>query len=138
MHRWHGHLLPMNYPWSQWPELTEQAVPEFRRRVEYSEMNIAFLAIIQSVSASGLSDQFVASWSPLGRLSVALAAFEPTLREEITVRGDMPLHWVSPGSIRIYHESYSGMVDDIESPIVDAVPLFWRFVAEKFGIYYAL
>ena len=34
----------------------------------------------------------------------------------------------------IEHESATGHLDRIERPSGEAVPLFWRFVIEKFGI----
>jgi hypothetical protein len=32
------------------------------------------------------------------------------------------------------HLSLTGRNDRIERPIAEAIPLFWRFVIEKFGI----
>lgn len=38
------------------------------------------------------------------------------------------------GWVAIEHLSHSGRNDRIERPVAEAVPLFWRFVLEKFGI----
>ncbi len=39
-----------------------------------------------------------------------------------------------PGQVQIAHRTVSGHPDVITRPTSDAVPLFWRFVLEKFGI----
>ncbi|MCW2749899.1 MAG: hypothetical protein JWR83_1009, partial [Aeromicrobium sp.] len=43
---------------------------------------------------------------------------------------------ISPSflGIIIRHQSTTGLDDTITRPAPDAVPLFWRFMSEKFGI----
>lgn len=41
---------------------------------------------------------------------------------------------VRPGTVVVEHLSTTGRDDRVERPVSDAVPLFWRFVTEKFGI----
>lgn len=68
----------------------------------------------------------------MGDLYVAVESIEPDLRDHIRV---WDTSWgVAPGLVRISHEAYSGLVETIERPSSDALPLFWRFVREKFGI----
>jgi len=38
------------------------------------------------------------------------------------------------GNVMITHASATGREDRIERPFADAVPLFWRFAIEKFGV----
>ncbi|WP_116951418.1 hypothetical protein [Jiangella endophytica] len=38
------------------------------------------------------------------------------------------------GNVLIVEESVTGHDDSIERPAAEAVPLFWRFMIEKFGI----
>jgi hypothetical protein len=38
------------------------------------------------------------------------------------------------GHVRIEHLSRTGYHEDIERPQEEAVPLFWRFMMEKFGV----
>jgi len=41
---------------------------------------------------------------------------------------------VGPGAVLIEHRSCTGHDDRIVRPASEAVPLFWRFMIEKFGI----
>lgn len=38
------------------------------------------------------------------------------------------------GWVAVEHPTHTGRNDRIERPAAEAVPLFWRFVVEKFGI----
>ncbi|MFC7597545.1 hypothetical protein ACFQU3_19675 [Terrabacter sp. GCM10028922] len=38
------------------------------------------------------------------------------------------------GHVLIEHLSVTGHDDKIERPVAEAVPLFWRFMIEKFGV----
>jgi hypothetical protein len=42
--------------------------------------------------------------------------------------------WVGPSGVLTEHRSVSGRDDVIARPSEEAVPLFWRFMIEKFGI----
>jgi len=53
----------------------------------------------------------------------------------IAVRAPGSLREPSPGHVIIEHRSCTGHNDLIERPVADAVPLFWRFVITKYGIY---
>jgi len=138
LYRRDGGLWPSSYPWYTWSELEDNFLENFQRWAGYSETYLAALAIIESVSNSGLSDRFVANSGWLDpTLRVALADLDARERDAISIPGNM---WgnssPSKGCVRIQHESFSGKVEDIQRPIADAVPLFWRFVSEKFGIDY--
>jgi hypothetical protein len=45
-----------------------------------------------------------------------------------------PVSRAQPEHVLIEHVSLTGHDDRIERPAVDAVPLFWRFMSEKFGV----
>jgi hypothetical protein len=36
--------------------------------------------------------------------------------------------------VRIVHHPLVGLADDIIRPVDEAVPLFWRFMIEKYGV----
>ncbi|MFT3832411.1 MAG: hypothetical protein QM711_03700 [Micropruina sp.] len=38
------------------------------------------------------------------------------------------------GTVRIEHLSSSGRLERVDRPAAEAVPLFWRFMREKFGV----
>ena len=52
----------------------------------------------------------------------------------VVVRGESGVGKVRPGHVRIEHLPLVGLEDSIERPVSEAVPLFWRFIREKYGI----
>jgi hypothetical protein len=58
---------------------------------------------------------------------------EPPL-DAIVVRAPGSLYPPSSGNVLIEHLSVTGRNDRVERPAAEAVPLFWRFVIDKFGI----
>jgi hypothetical protein len=121
--------------WNSWADFQVVGVPVFREWSENSVVYLAHLAIIASVIESGVADQFVVRFGqPQRDLRFGVSSVEARFRDSIVVCG---LDWRDPsatGRVRIWHASFTGLVDDIERPIAEAVPLFWQFVAEKFGI----
>ena len=53
----------------------------------------------------------------------------------VAVRAPGSLRPPQTGQVLIEHLAVSGHNDRIERPATDAVPLFWRFMLEKFGIH---
>ncbi len=74
-----------------------------------------------------------------------LAGFT-SMHDLLVVAKPIPQHWtpvkvlapnapfLPQGMVRIEHLSASGRLECIERPVGEAVPLFWRFVKEKFGV----
>jgi hypothetical protein len=122
--------------WISWADFQVNGVPVLREWSGTSGVYLAHLAIIASVTESGMADQFVVGFGqPQQDLRFAVKSVEARFRDSIVVCG---LDWRDPpstGLVRIWHASFTGLADDIERPIAEAVPLFWQFVAEKFGIY---
>ena len=52
----------------------------------------------------------------------------------VAVRAPSSLAKVSDGCVLIEHLSIKGRNDRIVRPVAEAVPLFWRFMIEKFGV----
>lgn len=52
----------------------------------------------------------------------------------VIVRSPVSVMPPPQGMVVIEHTSLSGWTDRIERPVAEAVPLFWRFMAEKFGV----
>jgi hypothetical protein len=127
---------PETSRWNSWADFQVVGVPVFREWSENSGVYLAHLAIIASVTESGMADQFVVGFGqPQRDLRFGVRSVEARYRDSIVIRG---LDWRDPpstGRVRIWHASFTGLVDDIERPIAEAVPLFWQFIAEKFGIY---
>ena len=53
----------------------------------------------------------------------------------VVVRAPGSLHPPRAGCVLVEHLTGTGRDDRIESPTADAVPLFWRFMIEKFGVH---
>jgi hypothetical protein len=125
--------------WYSWHDFQQRPAADYaaatvRKWADESEYYLPHVAIIDSIASSGIADQFVVGIGSMDNLRFALEATEPGLRDPIVICGRA---WTpaSPGHVRIRHESFSGKVDDIERPASDAVRLFWRFAAEKFGVH---
>lgn len=119
--------LPDDSKWSsEWNEarecLTEMG-PDFAYEVE----------IIDSITASGVSDQLVFKTS-MHDLWIAQAPVRPGPTEFIQIHAPSSLLRSQSGRVVIEHRSFGGNDDRIERPASEAVPLFWRFSAEKFGV----
>jgi len=52
----------------------------------------------------------------------------------VAVRSPVSTVRVADGHVVVEHPSRTGYDDRIERPVADTVPLFWRFMIEKYGI----
>ena len=53
----------------------------------------------------------------------------------VVVRAPISIRPPTAGCVLIEHLTATGLDDKIEGPTADAIPLFWRFMIEKFGVY---
>jgi hypothetical protein len=53
----------------------------------------------------------------------------------VAVRGPSSLRGAESGMVAIEHLSVTGRNGRIERPISETIPLFWRFMIEKYGIH---
>lgn len=84
--------------------------------------------LAESIRDSAVADELAGATS-MHDLVVAIApASEPPF-DVLRIRGSS-----RPGFVRIEHESLTGHDDVVERPVADVLPLFWRFVNDKFGI----
>ena len=89
--------------------------------------------IVRSVRTSGHEAELAGLTSMHDLLVVATPV--PDLPYDcIAVRAPGSLHRPPAGYVRIEHLAVSGRNDSIDRPVAEAVPLFWRFVWEKFGV----
>jgi hypothetical protein len=89
--------------------------------------------IVDSVMASGMTENLAACTSMHDRLVVPTPVSDPPY-DYVAVRAPSSLRTPHDGCVLIEHLSVTGRDDVIERPVADAVPLFWRFMIEKFGI----
>ena len=84
-------------------------------------------AIVGSVVATGATAELAACTSHFDLLVVPLPIQEPPY-DLVSVRT------TDSARVLIEHLSVTGRNDAIERDVSEAVPLFWRFMIEKFGI----
>ena len=87
-------------------------------------------AIVQSVMDAGLDDKLAVKTSMFDLL-VTERPVRPQPFELIKVYSP---NQRTPDSVEIEHLSITGRNDRIIRPVSETVPLFWRFVSEKFGV----
>lgn len=90
-------------------------------------------AIVRSVLDSDAADRLAAYTSMHDLIVVDVPIPEPPYGV-VTVRAPDSLHAPSVGQVMIEHMSVTGHNDRIERPVAEAVPLFWRFMIEKYGV----
>jgi hypothetical protein len=95
------------------------------------------VAIAQSVIESGCASRLAATSSMYDLIVTERPVPEPPYTVVI-VRSPVSVKPPAPGMVVIEHTSLTGRTDRIERPVAEAVPLFWRFMFEKFGVWAAL
>ena len=125
--------------------LGQQASRDFRPR-DWSEIRRFFadiadqdgrftymVEVIESVVSSGLTGSLGATTSMHDLIVATLPLMEPPF-DVIAVRAPGSLRSPPIGSVLIEHLTPTGHDERIARPVAEAVPLFWRFAVEKFGI----
>jgi hypothetical protein len=91
-------------------------------------------AIVKSVLSSDAMERLAACTSMNDLMVVAMPIPKPPY-DLVVVRAPLAsLHPPGEGQVLIEHVSVTGRNDKVERPVADAVPLFWRFMIEKFGV----
>lgn len=105
----------------------------------YDELTVAhpqfsYLAeVVRSIRDSEAAGDLVGTTSMHDLVIASAPPSEPPL-EVIVVRAPSSLRPPKDKHVIVEHRSLTGHDDHIERPANEAVPLFWRFVIEKFGI----
>lgn len=89
--------------------------------------------IVASIAASGRSEDLAFTTSMWDLIVTPTPVGEPPL-DVVVVRGAMTMSDLPDGHIVVEHLPLVGGADHIERPASEAVPLFWRFMIEKYGI----
>jgi hypothetical protein len=119
------------YPFVEqpWSEIEARIAPIAERDPRFSYL----VDIVRSVMASDARDLLAGTPWMHDVVVVARPIPEPPY-EVIAVRAPNSLHPPPPGLVRIEHLAVTNRNDVIDRPPEDAVPLFWRFIWEKYGI----
>jgi hypothetical protein len=91
------------------------------------------VAIVDSVLNSTASDRLAGCTSMHDLIVVPRPVPEPPY-DVIRVCSPSSLRPVAHGKVLIEHLAATGNNDRIVRPVAEAVPLFWRFIREKYGI----
>lgn len=93
------------------------------------------LAIARSVVDRGRADDLAVSTGMLCSLVVTPTPLGIGRHDVVRVVAPNEIHKPPPaGQVRIEHHPVVGIADSITRSTDDAVPLFWRFMYEKYGI----
>jgi hypothetical protein len=104
---------------------------------DMAERDVSFAymaAVVDSVLESGAA-QSLAGMTSMHDLVVTPTPVAQPPVDVVIVRAPSSLHSPSSGNVRIEQQSLTGHDDRIERPATEAVPLFWRFMIEKFGVH---
>jgi hypothetical protein len=120
------------YPFSERPW---EEIRSFLGEMAASHPTFGYVVdVIDSVIDSG-ADELLAGDTSMHDVIVVPRPVSPHVRDLIAVRAPGSLRPASTaGHVRIEHLSSTGHNDSIERPPSEAVPLFWRFLIEKYGI----
>lgn len=89
--------------------------------------------VVASVLACGKTAELAGTTS-MHDLIVARQPLVAPPYDVVFVRAPSSLRPVPSGKVVIEHLSTTGHDDRIERPVADTVPLFWRFMIEKFAV----
>ena len=123
-HRW-----PYPFPQRPWVEIDIFLGDMADRYAEFRHIS----DIVKSVRASDQTQALAGCTSMHDLIVVATPIPEPP-HGVVAVRAPGSLREPGAGLVRIEHLSVTGHDDVIDRPVAEAVPLFWRFMIEKFGV----
>lgn len=90
--------------------------------------------IVDSVLATESALALAGTTSMHDLIVVSRPISEPPY-DVIAVRAPGSVHRPRNGHVIVEHLTVTGRNDSLERPVAEAVPLFWRFVIEKYGIH---
>lgn len=114
----------------EWTDLLD----EYRSAVDSLPTLAPLVSIIESVLQNQMQDQLVATTSMWDLVITTAPPGEPPL-DVIVVRSTVSMRPSPPGEVRIEHFATSGLKEEVDRPVAEALPLFWRFVVEKYGLH---
>jgi hypothetical protein len=91
------------------------------------------LAVVESVLEVGADRDLAASTSLRDLMVRPLPLGDPPY-DLVVVRSPISMVRVAPGTVIVEHVSATGHDDRVVRPVAEAVPLFWRFMIEKYGV----
>lgn len=111
----------------------EALAAEYRELVTELPEIAPVLAVIESVIENGMEDHLTASTSLRDLMVTTEPPSDPPI-DVIIVRSVVSMKPWRQGEVTIEHIATSGLTESITRPDTDVLPLFWRFVLEKYGL----
>lgn len=102
-------------------------------RVKWGSVTPYPLHIVNSVLDLGAGDLLAVTTS-MHDLIVAPTPVGDPPHDVVAVRAPGSLRRHPTGTVLIEHLAVSGKDTSIERPAEEAIPLFWRFIREEFGV----
>lgn len=115
------------------PRPWEQVQAEFREAAAREPRLRHVADIVDSVVRCGKTGELAVCTS-MHDLVVARRPLSDPPLDVLHVSAPGSQNVLLPDEVRIDHLATTGHDERIHRPVADAVPLFWRFVLEKFGI----
>jgi hypothetical protein len=112
-----------------WDEIDAEFAALAESHPQFAHMS----AIVKSVLSAGAAGD-LAAFTSLRDLMVVAQPIPELPYDLVAVRAPGGLHPPSEGHVLIEHMTVTGRNDRIERPVDEAVPLFWRFMIETFGV----
>jgi hypothetical protein len=120
------------YPFRQrsWSDIAAFLGSMANRHPEFQHMADIANSVIQSQTTS-----LLAACTSMHDLIVVPVPIPDPPYDVVAVHAPGSLAAPQAGCVVIEHLACTGHNDSIERPVADAVPLFWRFMIEKYGVH---
>lgn len=128
--------LGFPYPFRQdpWADIAAFLGGMAERNPPFQHMADIVNSVIESQST-----ELLAAFTSMHDLMVVATPIPEAPVDLVAVRAPGSLHPASrDGFVLIEHLTVMGNNDRIERPVGEAVPLFWRFMIEKYGVHPAI
>jgi hypothetical protein len=123
------HGWPYPFEPRPWPDIQAQFTEFAAQHPTFSHM----AAIVDSIRTVG-AEAYLAGCPSMHDLIVVSKPIPDPPYDVVAVRSPSSIENTPTGQIIIEHLSVTGHNDRIARPVEDAVPLFWRFIIEKYGV----
>jgi hypothetical protein len=94
-----------------------------------------YLAAVAASVIETQSTEVLAGLTSMHDIIVTSTPVPDAPLDVVAVRAPGLLRSPEAGKVLVEHVAVSGHNDRIERPATEAVPLFWRFIIEKFGVH---
>ena len=109
-------------------------VRAFLSRVDWGDHVAYPIAIVDAVIEHRADALLAVTTSMHDLIITPMPVADPPM-DVVAVRAPGSLRHHPPGTVLIEHLSVQGTNTEVERPVSEALPLFWRFIQTEFGIH---